>query len=96
LKERKNYVGSQTPSIIEGKGVRRCLHHAAPHQELEERELMGTRGVACCAYAVISLFTFSFSQKVEVNVCCRFTAPLMKKKKEDHAESVTLTLSIEI
>jgi len=48
-KERKNYVGSQTPtgSMIEGKGVRRCLHHAAPHQEMEEGELMGVRGVAC-------------------------------------------------
>ena len=48
-KKRKNYAGSQTPSIIEGKGIRRCLHHAlaAPHQEMEEGELMGIRGVAC-------------------------------------------------
>ena len=28
------------------KGVHRCLHHAAPHQEMEEGELMGIRGVA--------------------------------------------------
>jgi len=46
-KERENYAGSKTPSIVEGKGVHRCLHHAVPHQEIEEGELMGIGGVAC-------------------------------------------------
>lgn len=31
-RKRKAYAGSQTPSIIEGKGIRRCQHHAAPRQ----------------------------------------------------------------
>jgi len=45
-KERKKYAGSQTPSIIEGKGVRRCLHHGCKAQLLVwQRSYMVARGL---------------------------------------------------
>jgi len=73
--ERKNYAGSQKPSMIEGKGVRRCLHHAALHQEMDEGELLGIRGVACCGIhthnliCTISLRGFAVLLLVHIGVC---------------------------
>jgi len=61
LKERKNYAGSQTPSIIERKGVRRCLHHAAPHQELLLQQMSSVWNDGSCHHMLaVNKFSQTF------------------------------------
>jgi len=81
-KEGKNYARNQTFSIIEGKAVRMCLHHAAPYQEMEEGKLMlascilgGAFGRAClCLHCCIG-FTDAFV------VLSSLLAPCMQSSK---------------